>query len=115
MGRLFILAENRQEKAEKNIQAQLLLDAIVLKEDVQVSDDEIEDEYKEIARQYNQEDSEEFINTVKKSLSPDYIKELVSKRKVVDMLVNNAVFIEAEEKEEIVEEEKEEETEVQED
>ncbi len=104
-----------QEKAEKNIQAQLLLDAIVLKEDVQVSDDEIEDEYKEIARQYNQEDSEEFINTVKKSLSPDYIKELVSKRKVVDMLVNNAVFIEAEEKEEIVEEEKEEETEVQED
>lgn len=93
-----------KEQAEKNVQAQLLLDAILAKEEVEVSDEEVDEEYKEIAKQYGQEDSEEFLETVKKTLSVDYIKEMVSKRKLVDKLVSNAVFVEV--KEEKAEEEK---------
>lgn len=86
-----------REQSEKSVQAQLLLDAILLKENVEVSDEEVEAEYADIAKQYNQEGNEEFINTVKKSISTDYIKEMVGKRKVVDKLVANAVFVEAKE------------------
>lgn len=93
-----------RDKAVKQVQAQILLDAILEKESIEISDEEIEEEYKTIASQYGQADNEEFLETVKKSIGPDYIKEIASKRKVVEKLVANAKFVKAkEEKEEKVE------------
>lgn len=89
-----------REEATKQVQAQLLLDAIVEKEDVAVSEEEIEEEYQTIAKQYNQEGNEEFIKTVKASLTEDYIKELVSKRKILDKLIENVNYVEPKEVEE---------------
>ncbi|MDO5027360.1 MAG: trigger factor [Tissierellia bacterium] len=89
-----------RDQAEKQIQAQLLLDSILLKEDIEVSDQEIEDEYKSIAKEYGQVDNEEFIDSVKAAISKDYMKDMVAKRKLVDKLVANAVFVEAKEEEE---------------
>lgn len=88
-----------RDQAEKNVQAQLLLDAILLKEDIEVSEQELEDEYMDIVKQYGQEENEEFMKTVKSTLSEDYMKEMISKRKLVDKLVANAVFVEAKEEE----------------
>lgn len=102
------IREQFREQSEKRVEAQLLLDAILAKENVEVSDEEVEEEYKDIAKQYGQEDSEEFLKEVKKGISLDYIKEMISKRKIVEKLVSNAVFVEAEEKETEAEEKEEE-------
>lgn len=96
-----------RDQAEKNVQAQLLLDAILLKEDIEVSEQELEDEYMDIVKQYGQEENEEFMKTVKATLSEDYMKEMISKRKLVDKLVANAVFVEAKEEEKEDSQEKE--------
>ncbi len=96
-----------RDQAEKNVQAQLLLDAILLKEDIEVSEQELEDEYMDIVKQYGQEENEEFMKTVKSTLSEDYMKEMISKRKLVDKLVANAVFVEAKEEEKEDSQEKE--------
>ena len=93
-----------REKAEKNVQAQILLDAILAKEEFEVSDDEIEEEYKKIGQQYGREDSEEFMEQIKESISKEYVTEAVKKQKLVDKLVSNAVFVEAKEKSEEKEE-----------
>lgn len=93
------IREQFREKSVKNVQAQILLDAIVKKEDIDVSDEDVEAEYKDIVKQYGQEDSEEFLETVKKSISVDYIKDIIRKRKVVDKLIANAVFVEKPEEE----------------
>lgn len=102
------IREQFREKSVKNVQAQILLDAIVKKENIDVSYEDVEAEYKDIVKQYGQEDSEEFLETVKKSISVDYIKDIIRKRKVVDKLIANAVFVEKPEEEtEEVEETKE--------
>lgn len=93
------IREQFREKSVKNVQAQILLDAIVKKENIDVSDEDVEAEYKDIVKQYGQEDSEEFLETVKKSISVDYIKDIIRKRKVVDKLIANAVFVEKPEEE----------------
>lgn len=98
------IREQFREKSVKNVQAQILLDAIVKKENIDVSDEDVEAEYKDIVKQYGQEDSEEFLETVKKSISVDYIKDIIRKRKVVDKLIANAVFVEKPEEAEEVEE-----------
>jgi len=100
------IREQFKEKAEKQVQAQILLDALLEKENIEISEEEIEEEYKNISKQYGKEDDEEFLETIKKSIGPDYIKEITSKRKVVDKLVANAKFVPAkkEEAEETVEE-----------
>lgn len=98
------IREQFREKSVKNVQAQILLDAIVKKENIDVSDEDVEAEYKDIVKQYGQEDSEEFLETVKKSISVDYIKDIIRKRKVVDKLIANTVFVEKPEEAEEVEE-----------
>lgn len=81
-------------KAEMSVKAQLLLDAIVAKENVEVTDEEVENEYLDIAKEYKQEENEEFMKQIKASISPDYVKEVVSKRKVMNKLVDNVKFVE---------------------
>lgn len=93
-------------KAELSVKVQLLLDALVEKENVEVTEEEVGQEYLDIAKQYNQEGNEEFMKQIKASISDDYVKEVISKRKVVNKLVDNVKFVE---KSEETEEDKEQE------
>ena len=96
--------EGAREQAEFNVKAELVLEAIIKKEEVAVSDEEFKEEVNKIAESYNVE--EDKLEGFKESLmesSKSYIEETLQKRKVIDMLVENAVFVDAPETIETIE------------
>lgn len=96
--------EGAREQAEFNVKAELVLEAIIKKEEVAVSDEEFKEEVNKIVESYNVE--EDKLEGFKESLmesSKSYIEETLQKRKVIDMLVENAVFVDAPETIETIE------------
>lgn len=102
--------EGARSQAEFNVKAELVLEAIIKKEDITVSEEDLAKEVEEFAKSYHVE--EDRMEAFKESLmqsSRTYIEDTLKKRKVIDMLVENAVFVEPKEKaEEPVEEAKDE-------
>lgn len=91
--------EGARNQAEFNVKAELVLEAIIKKENLTVTEEELNKEVEEVAKQYNVE--EDRLEAFKESLlqsSKSYIEETLQKRKVIDMLVANAVFVEPKEK-----------------
>jgi len=91
--------EGARNQAEFNVKAELVLEAIIKKENLAITEEELNKEVDEVAKQYNVE--EERLEAFKESLlqsSKSYIEETLQKRKVIDMLVANAVFVEPKEK-----------------
>lgn len=107
--------EGARSQAEFNVKAELVLEAVIKKENMTVSEEELTKEVEEVAASYNVE--EDRLEAFKESLlqsNKSYIEETLQKRKVINMLVENAVFVEPKEKaeepaEEANEESKEEE------
>ncbi|MFA6983362.1 MAG: trigger factor [Sedimentibacter sp.] len=96
--------EGAREQADFNVKAELVLEAIIKKEEVAISDEEFKEEVNKIAESYNVE--EDKLEGFKESLmesSKSYIEETLQKRKVIDMLVENAVFVDAPETIETIE------------
>lgn len=90
--------ESARPQAEFNVKAELVLEAIMKKENIIVSEDEINNEALEVAKQYKVE--EERLEAFKESLlssSKSYIEETLKKRKAMELLVENAVFVEPKE------------------
>ncbi len=74
------------------------MEAIIKKENLAITEEELNKEVDEVAKQYNVE--EERLEAFKESLlqsSKSYIEETLQKRKVINMLVENAVFVEPKE------------------
>jgi len=97
--------DGARSQAEFNVKAELVLGAIIKKEDVKISDEELSEEIEKISESYNVEADR--LEAFKKSMlesSRSYIEETLEKRKVIDMLVENAVFVEGSESEEKTEE-----------
>ncbi len=101
--------EGARNQAEFNVKAELVLEALIKKEDVKVTEEELAEEVNKVAESYQVEADrlEAFKNSILES-SKGYIGETLQKRKVIDMLVENAVFVEPKEVEatEEVQEEK---------
>lgn len=100
--------ESAKDQAEFNVKAELVLEAIIKNEDIKISDEELAEEISKIAESYKVE--EERLEAFKDSLmqsSKAYIEEDLQKRKVIDMLVENAVFVDAPQKDETLEEQSE--------
>lgn len=77
-----------EEEAEKLAKAELVIDAISDKEKIEATNDELEKELEEMAKQYNQK-----LEEVKKRFSDndlEYIQMGIIKRKTVEFLVENA-------------------------
>lgn len=93
-------------QAEFNVKADLVLTAIIEKEEIKATEEELNEEVSKLAESYKVE--EERLEAFKQSVlesSKDYIEDSIQKRKVIDMLVENAKFIDkveekAEDKEE---------------
>jgi trigger factor len=88
--------EGARNQAEFNVKAELVLEALIKKEEIKVTDEELQEEVNKIVESYNVE--EDKLETFKDSLmqsSKNYIEETLQKRKIVDLLVKNAVFIDA--------------------
>ncbi len=96
--------ESSKSQAEFNVKAELVLEAIIKKENIEVTEDELKKEVDEVAKQYQVE--EDRLEAFKENLlqtSGSYIKETLQKRKVFEMLSENAVFVEPKEKNEELE------------
>ncbi|MDF2615957.1 MAG: FKBP-type peptidyl-prolyl cis-trans isomerase, trigger factor [Sedimentibacter sp.] len=101
--------EGARNQAEFNVKAELVLEALIKKEGVKVTEEELAEEVNKVAESYQVEADR--LEAFKKSIlesSKGYIEETLQKRKVIDMLVENAVFVEPKEVEatEDVQEEK---------
>lgn len=107
--------ESARSQAEFNVKAELVLEALIKNEDILVTDEEFNEEVNKVAESYNVE--EDRLEAFKESLiqsSKSYIDETLKKRKIIDMLVENAVFVDApevvESEETVTEEESKEES-----
>jgi trigger factor len=95
-----------KSQAEFNVKADLVLTAIISKESIKATEEELDDELNKLAESYKVE--EERLEAFKQSIlesSRGYIEESIQKRKVIDMLVENAKLIEKVETEETKEKE----------
>ncbi|MGB4438717.1 MAG: trigger factor, partial [Sedimentibacter sp.] len=88
--------EGARNQAEFNVKAELVLEAIIKKEEIKVSEEEFSKEIEKVAESYNVEaDRLEAFKASMIESSASYIEETLQKRKVIDMLVENAVFVES--------------------
>ncbi len=93
-----------KSQAEFNVKADLVLTAIIDKENIKATEEELDEELNKLAESYKVE--EERLEAFKQSIlesSRGYIEESIQKRKVIDMLVENAKLVdkvETEDKEE---------------
>ena len=92
--------EGAKDQAEFNVKAELVLEAIIKKENIQASEEDLMKEVEEMAKSYQVEEErmEAFKNSMLES-SRGYIEETLKKRNVIEMLVASAVFTEPTEKE----------------
>lgn len=96
--------EGARSQAEFNVKAELVLEAIIKKENIEVSEEELAGEIEKVAESYKVEaDRMEAFKASMMESSRSYIEETLQKRKVIDMLVANAVFVEEPVSEEIKE------------
>ena len=94
--------------AEDKVKANLVMDEVALKENVEVTDEEVEAEIKDAAKQYGVDDYEKFKEIFEKNVSRDTVIENVKRRKAVELLEKNVKLVPAKkDSEETKEEEKE--------
>ncbi len=83
-----------KSQAEFNVKADLVLTAIIDKENIKATEEELDEELNKLAESYKVE--EERLEAFKQSIldsSRGYIEESIQKRKVIDMLVENAKLV----------------------
>ncbi|WP_283601660.1 trigger factor [Ligilactobacillus aviarius] len=79
------LRKQFREGSEERVKTNLVLEAIVEKENIEVSEDEINDEIKDLATQYGMDEK-----AVRSALSDDMLKHDISIRKVVQEMTDSA-------------------------
>ena len=75
-----------KEQAERSVKSRLILEAIVKAEKLEVSEEEITEKIKEMAKEYNKEESELLKNEELKN----YLVEGMKTEKAIDFVVKNA-------------------------
>ncbi|MCY7673380.1 trigger factor, partial [Bacillus altitudinis] len=79
------LKEQMKEDAAKRVKSNLTLEAIAAAEDLQVSDEEVEEELSKMAEAYNMP-----VENIKQAIgSTEAMKEDLKVRKAIDFLVEN--------------------------
>ena len=79
------LRKQFREGSEERVKTNLVLEAIVEKENIEISEDEINDEIKDLAAQYGMDEK-----AVRSALSDDMLKHDISIRKVVQEMTDSA-------------------------
>lgn len=81
--------EGFKERAETQVRLNLALEKIIEKEKIEVTEEDIEAEYKKYADAYNMD-----IDTIKKAVSAESLKPELASRKASDLIVDSAVVTE---------------------
>lgn len=99
-----------KEQASARVKANLVIDEVVLKENIEVTDEEKEKELQETAKNYGVEDLEKFKEIFAKNVSDDTLVENIKRRKAVELLASKAKALPHEEYHKGVEKEAKKET-----
>ncbi len=89
------ILDEAREPAMRQVRMELAVEAIVKAEGIEASDEEVEAEMKKIAEQYGMD-----LESVKKYLRAEDVKEQVVRSKVIKLVADNAVAVAPEEKKE---------------
>lgn len=81
--------EGFKERAETQVRLNLALEKIIEKENIEVTEEDIEAEYKKYADAYNMD-----IDTIKKAVSAESLKPELASGKAIDLIVDSAVVTE---------------------
>ncbi len=81
--------ENYKANAEAQVKLQLALEAIVKAENIEVTEDELNEEYAQLAKAYNME-----ADVIKKSVSPDALAGDIKSKKAIEVIKSSAVITE---------------------
>lgn len=81
--------EGFKERVETQVRLNLALEKIIEKEKIEVTEEDIEAEYKKYADAYNMD-----IDTIKKAVSAESLKPELASRKAIDLIVDSAVVTE---------------------
>lgn len=81
--------EGYRAGAESRVKLQLALEAVAKAESVEVTEDELNEEYKKLAETYNMD-----VEIIKKSLSVETVQNDLKSRKAIDIIKNSAVITE---------------------
>lgn len=87
------LKEQVRPVAESRVKADLVLEAIGIAENIEVTDEDIDAELLKLAEQYNQEDQQKFVDDMKKG-DLDFLKSGITNNKVIDLLKTKVKYIE---------------------
>ncbi|MCW6678428.1 trigger factor [Anaerococcus sp. NML200574] len=101
------IRDQYREGAEARVKANLVIDELAIKEGIEVSDEEKEEELKETAKNYGVDDFEKFKEIFAKNVSDETLEENIKRRKAVELLVSKAKALPHEEYHKHVEENKE--------
>lgn len=91
------LKEDYRPKAEMRVKVDLVIDAIVDKENFEISDEEIENEYEDLAKSMGLEKDAKEMQTIRNDQTKAYIITNLKRRKAVDLLVEKAKVVEKKE------------------
>ena len=94
-GDMASLRSSMRPMAETTVRSNVLLAAIVEAEGIEVSEEEVEEELKKVAEQYQME-----LDQVKTAVSAETVKADLSAQKAVKLIVENAVAVDVSKKEE---------------
>ena len=94
-GDLSSMRSSMRPMAETTVRSNILLSAVVEAENIEVSDEEVEEEMKKVAEQYQME-----LEKVKEALSVENVKADLAAKKAVKLIVDNATPVDVSKKEE---------------
>ena len=87
------LLEDAREPALRQVRMDLALSAVIKAENIEASDEDVEEEFKKLSEQYGMD-----LEMVKKYVQADQVKDQVVSRKAVALVVDSAVAVKAEKK-----------------
>ena len=105
------IRDQYRAQAEARVKANLVIDEVANKENIEVSDEEKEKELQETAKNYGIDDLEKFKEIFAKNVSDDTLVENIKRRKAVELLASKAKALPHEEYHKFVEENSNEESE----
>ena len=78
--------------AELKVKGDLVLEKYIEKEAIESTDEELDEQLKEFAKVYGQDDEEKFIEDFKNSPNVEFLKEDIKRKKALEKLVENTKF-----------------------
>lgn len=85
------LKEQFKPTAKMRVEADIVLEAVVETEKIEVSEEDIDQELEKMAEQYKAEDKEEFKTNMKKS-NLEFMKKGIANTKAIEILIESAKF-----------------------